>query len=160
MHPSGFVKVTIRQYRPALVAIAAVFMLLPGLVPAASAHCPLCTAAAALGVGVARAYGVDDSIVGLLLGAFVASSALWIDKVLKKRGIRYPLQAPLLVLSSLLLLAVPLYLTGTIMNVGIVSALPGYHSIFGLEALGLDRLFAGLLLGTILVTGVFTVSDY
>ncbi|HMA05949.1 MAG TPA: hypothetical protein VKO45_08505 [Methanomicrobiales archaeon] len=142
-----------------LPVLAAAFLLLLGIVPAASAHCPLCTAGAALGVGVARAYGVDDSIVGLLLGAFVASSGLWIDKLLKRRGIEYPLQAPLLVLGSLLLLAVPLYMTGTITNVGVVRALPGYPSIFGLGALGLDKLFAGLLIGTFLVAGVFTMSD-
>jgi len=143
-----------------LAGLAAVLTLLTALVPAASAHCPLCTAGAALGVGIARAYGVDDSIVGLLLGAFVASSALWIDKLLKRREISYPLQAPLLVLASLLLLAVPLYLAGIITNFALVRSIPDYPSLFGLAALGLDKLFAGLLIGTALVAGVFTASDY
>ena len=39
-----------------------------GVVPLVSAHCPLCTAGAAVGIGVARFYGVNDSIVVLFLG--------------------------------------------------------------------------------------------
>jgi hypothetical protein len=129
------------------------------LIPPVSAHCPLCTAGAAMGVGIARAYGVDDTIVGLFLGAFVAASALWIDRLLKKRGIGYPLQSLILVAISLLSIAIPLYLAGIITPTAVVKALPDYHSLLGMEALGIDKLFAGLLLGTILVAGVFTISD-
>lgn len=139
----------------ALVLVAALL-----LVPPVSAHCPLCTAGAAAGVGIARILGVDDSIVGLLLGAFIAASALWIDRLLKARGIGYPLQGFLLVLASFLSMAVPLYYTGIITDTAAVRSLPGYHAVFGMEALGLDKLFSGMIVGTILVTAVFTASDY
>jgi len=130
------------------------------LVPPVSAHCPLCTAGAAIGVGVAREMGVDDSIVGLFLGAFVAASGLWLDRILKKRNIDYPLQGMILVAVSLLSVAVPLYYAGVITNTAVVRSLTDYHSLFGLEAFGIDKLFGGLLFGTVLITGVFTLSDY
>jgi hypothetical protein len=38
--------------------------------------------------------------------------------------------------------------------------MPDYHSILNMETFGLDKLFSGLLFGTVLITGVFTVSDY
>jgi hypothetical protein len=38
--------------------------------------------------------------------------------------------------------------------------MPDYHSLLGMETFGFDRLFSGLVVGTILVTGVFTTSDY
>ncbi|MGD0079849.1 MAG: hypothetical protein ABSB80_04265 [Methanoregula sp.] len=129
------------------------------VIPPVSAHCPLCTAGAAAGVAVARAFGVDDAIVGLWLGAFVAASALWIDRLLIKRGIRFPLQGTLLVAISLLALAIPLYYAGIITNTGVVKSMPDYHSVLGMEAFGLDRLFSGLVVGTILIAGVFTISD-
>jgi hypothetical protein len=140
--------------------IVATLLLAPGIVSLVSAHCPLCTAGAVLGVGIARAYGVDDSIVGLFLGAFVSASALWVDNLLKKRDIRYPFQTVLLVIGSLLLVAVPLYAAGIITHVEVVRAIPAYPSIFGAGTLGIDRLFFGLLFGTIVVAGVFTLNDY
>jgi hypothetical protein len=149
------------RHRTAFVIIATLLLLAAAFIPPVSAHCPLCTAGAAAGVGIARALGVDDGIVGLWLGAFVAASALWIDRLLIKRGIRYPFQGLILVAISLLSLAIPLYYAGTITNTAVVKAMPGdYHSVLGLESLGLDKLFSGMVVGTVLITGVFTLSDY
>ena len=36
--------------------------------PSIMAHCPLCTAATIVGVGVTRSLGWDDSIVGVFVG--------------------------------------------------------------------------------------------
>lgn len=149
-----------RSLRTVLIGIAIVLLLAAVLIPPVSAHCPLCTAGAAVGVGIARALGVDDAIVGIWLGAFVAASALWIDRILIKKGIRYPLQGPILVAISFLSFAIPLYYAGIITDTGIVRSMPDYHSLLGMETFGLDRLFSGLVVGTILVTGVFTASDY
>lgn len=55
-------------------------------VPAVWAHCPLCTAATGAVVATTRVYGVDDLIVGTLIGGFAISTALWIDRILKKRN--------------------------------------------------------------------------
>lgn len=143
-----------------LIAVAAILFLTVIIIQPVSAHCPLCTAGAAVGVGIARAYGVDDSIVGLFLGAFVAASALWLDRILKKRSIDYPFQGIILVAVSLLAVAIPLYYAGIITNVEVVKSMPEYHAVLGMEAFGLDKLFSGLLLGTVLIAGVFMVSDY
>lgn len=151
----------LKNRRPAaFIGIAVMLLLVAAIIPPVSAHCPLCTAGAAAGVGIARAYGVDDSIVGLFLGAFVAASALWLDRILKKRKIDYPFQSFILVAVSLLALAVPLYYAGIITNIEVVKSMPDYHAILGMEAFGLDTLFSGLLLGTVLITGVFMISDF
>jgi len=60
---------------------------LAGLMPTVMAHCPLCTAATIIGVGVTRSLGWDDSIVGIFVGAMIVSSALWVNKIFKKRNI-------------------------------------------------------------------------
>jgi hypothetical protein len=147
------------RHQAALIIFTVLLLVTAAVIPPVSAHCPLCTAGAAAGVAVARAFGVDDAIVGLWLGAFVAASALWIDRLLIKRGIRFPLQGTLLVAISLLALAIPLYYAGIITNTGVVKSMPDYHSVLGMEAFGLDRLFSGLVVGTILIAGVFTISD-
>lgn len=127
-----------------------------------SAHCPLCTAGAVAGVGAARYYGVDDSIVGLLLGAFVASTGLWVDKWLKKRKkkINFPMQAFILVLLSFLLLFIPLYMKGIIANFEMVRSLPEVHSMLGMGIYGIDKLLFGIIFGTLMISGVFSLSDY
>ena len=58
-----------------------------GVIPSVMAHCPLCTAATIVGVGITRSLGWDDSIVGIFVGAMVISSALWINSIFKKRNI-------------------------------------------------------------------------
>ncbi len=57
------------------------------IIPYVMAHCPLCTAATIVGVGVTRSLGWDDSIVGIFVGAMIVSSALWINNIFKKRNI-------------------------------------------------------------------------
>src|SRR3989338_2455804 len=57
------------------------------IIPTVMAHCPLCTAATIVGVGVTRSLGWDDSIVGIFVGAMIVSSALWLNNILKKRNI-------------------------------------------------------------------------
>lgn len=149
-----------------LLSLLALSSLVIFIIPLVSAHCPLCTAAAGAGVGVARFYGVDDSIVGLLLGGFVASSGLWIHNWLKrrtrfvKREINIPYQAVILVVLSFILLTVPLYTSGIITDVAMVKSMPQHHAIFGLGIYGIDKLLFGLIFGTLLISGVFSLSDY
>jgi len=57
------------------------------IMPSVMAHCPLCTAATIVGVGVTRSLGWDDSIVGVFVGAMIVSSALWLNNIFKKRNI-------------------------------------------------------------------------
>ena len=62
-------------------------LILIAIIPGVMAHCPLCTAATIIGVGVTRSLGWDDAIVGVFVGAMIVSSALWLNNILKKRNI-------------------------------------------------------------------------
>ena len=128
-------------------------------IPAVIAHCPLCTTGAVVGVGVARAYGVDDSIVGLFIGAVIVSSALWFNKWLKKK-INFPLQEALIVISSFLAFAIPFYFSGLITKFNVVKSMPQGYSILGLGVLGIDKLLFGMIIGTLLIWFIFSVGDY
>ena len=66
-----------------LVPLLSLIIIMPGV----KAHCPLCTAATIVGVGVTRSLGWDDSIVGIFVGAMIVSSALWVNNIFKKRNI-------------------------------------------------------------------------
>lgn len=83
---------------------------IPGFFAAQSsivhAHCPLCTVAVG-GAAVAAQYlGVDESIIGLLIGAFGISTGLWIGQKIKKQF--FPLQLWAVALLSFLLTVIPL----------------------------------------------------
>lgn len=74
-----------------------------------SAHCPLCTAGAALAAGTATWLGVKVTIIGLFIGAFATSLGFWVSNVLKKKSKKYFfLQTPLIVILSFLLTLIPI----------------------------------------------------
>ncbi len=130
------------------------------VVPLVSAHCPLCTGAAVAGVGAARFLGVDDSIVGIFLGAFIISSALWFNKWLKKKKINFSGQEFLIVLITFLLFVIPFYSVGLITNFEMVKSMPEHHAMLGMGVYGIDKLFFGIIVGTLAVWGSFSFSDY
>jgi len=72
----------------------------------AEAHCPLCTAAVGAGAAAAKYYGVDESIIGLFIGAFGISIGLWIARSIKKEYFKY--QSVAIILLSFILTVVPL----------------------------------------------------
>jgi hypothetical protein len=111
--------------------VATIFMSLL-LVSRAYAHCPLCTAAVGTGVAVTRFYGVDDTIVGTWIGAFIISTALWFNKALKKKYIKF--QNFLVVVLALMATIVPFYFAGLI-NM--------QYKLFGI-----DKLLLGILVGS------------
>lgn len=59
-----------------------------------SAHCPLCVVGAGAGLSISRYLGVDDSITGVWIAAFLGALALWTARLLKKKYL--PLQKPLI----------------------------------------------------------------
>ena len=78
--------------------------------PSAMAHCPLCTAAVGAAALSAKYFGVDTSIIGLLIGAFAISTGIWIALKIKRY---FKFQAAVIVLASFLLTVVPLRAIGT-----------------------------------------------
>jgi len=64
------------------------FLALIGLIffpGAAYAHCPLCVGGAAIGLSVARFFGIDDAITGVWLAAFIGAISFWFDSWLAKK---------------------------------------------------------------------------
>lgn len=100
-----------------------------------TAHCPLCSAAIGTGVAVAKFYGVDDAIVGIWVGAFIISTALWFDRILKTR---FPAQTPIILMVAFISTVLPFFFAGIV------------DSVY-------DRIFFGLLIGSFLTyLGIFT----
>lgn len=122
------------------------------LAPPVLAHCPLCTAAVGVGIGVTRVYGVDDSIVGLFLGAFIVSSALWFNKWIKKK-IEIPIQKFLVIFAFFLLTILPLYFSGVIVD-------PQTAISLGNSIFGVDKLLFGTIIGILASWLAFEFSDY
>lgn len=81
-------------------------IMLAALAPSVSAHCPLCTAAVGAAAVSAKYYGLDVSIIGLLIGAFAISTGLWAGLKIRKEF--FKLQFPIIVLASFLLTVAPL----------------------------------------------------
>jgi hypothetical protein len=124
------------------------FFIFPFLANSAFAHCPLCTAATGSAVAVARFYGVDDLIVGTFIGGFVISTALWLNRILRKKnkGKDYiPFQWVTVVLLSFILTFI------SFQSAGIV----GYTTLFGI-----DRILMGMLLGSAITLFAFGFNGF
>ena len=50
----------------------------------AFAHCPLCVAGAGAGLSLSRVIGIDDSITGIWMGAFLGAMSFWINNSIKR----------------------------------------------------------------------------
>ncbi len=72
----------------------------------AEAHCPLCTAGAALAAGGALWLGVSRAVVALFVGAFAVSVGIWISNLIKRRFV--PFQKEILILLSFVTTVLPL----------------------------------------------------
>src|SRR3989338_7507256 len=89
-----------------IVRVFIVLFLMASAAPIAYAHCPLCTAAVGAAAVSAKYYGMDMSIIGLMIGAFGISTGLWIGLKVKKQF--FMLQLPVIVILSFLLTVIPL----------------------------------------------------
>lgn len=72
----------------------------------ATAHCPLCTGAIGATAVSAKYYGLDLTLIGMLIGAFGISTGLWAGRGIKRQFISY--QLPIIVILSFLLTVIPL----------------------------------------------------
>lgn len=103
----------------------------------AQAICPVCVIAVGAGVGIAEEFGVDDTIVGLWVGALIIAMAWWTVNWLVKKKWCFKGCGSITFLAYYLLTLVPLYYTGLI----------------GKELnkfWGVDKLLLGVLAGSIL----------
>ncbi len=117
-------------------------------VQSVAAHCPLCAAATAGGVGVTRFLGVDDTVVGTFIGGFVVSTGLWFNKWIRKKksGKDFlPYQATIILLASLAFTVLTFYMAGLL----------GKDSSYLL--FGVDKLVLGTVAGTAISLAAFAL---
>ncbi len=119
------------------------------IIPSVMAHCPLCTAATIVGVGVTRSLGWDDSIVGIFVGAMIVSSALWLNNILKKRNIggNAFLRIGSLTLATFVLTILSFYYAG-------IFGPANTYRIFGME-----KIIFGTISGSIVSFAAFLASN-
>ena len=141
-----------RKMRKAFMLTLAVAIAFIGVLPAVMAHCPLCTGATIVGVGITRSFGLDDSIVGVFVGGMVISTALWFNNVLKKRNIGTKGNEKLRLLSLIILTSILTLVTFY------------YAGLFGrgneFRIFGIESILVGSFSGGILSLGAFYYSNY
>ena len=122
------------------------FLIIPGVL----AHCPLCTGATIIGVGITRSLGLDDSIVGVFVGGMIISSAIWINNLLTKKSMR----------GNKTLRAISLTVVTSIATLWTFY----YAGLFGLgnqyRIFGIERLIFGSLAGGVISLGALGLSSY
>jgi len=113
------------------------------------AHCPLCTAGAALAAGGALWLGVKVVVIGLFIGAFAVSLGIWVSNMIKKKYIPY--QRSIITILSFILTVLPIMPIMT-------NVTPFYISISGDYGSLLNRTYIvnSLLLGSL--AGGFIVA--
>lgn len=101
-----------------------------------AAICPICTIAVAAGVGIAEEYGVDDTVIGLWVGALTLSMAMWNMNWFDKKNIHFFLRDFFTALVYFLIVVTPFSF--------IMKDVIGYpaHLLWGI-----DKLFLGIFLG-------------
>jgi len=100
--------------------------------------CPICTVAVAAGVGLFRAWGIDDVITGLWIGALIVSSIMWFVNWLNKKNIHFLFRKILVIIVFYALFLVPLWKP------------MGMIGLAGNTLWGIDKIMLGVILGTII----------
>lgn len=134
-----------KSIKAVALALIAPILALPNVM----AHCPLCTAATVVGVGITRSLGWDDAIVGVFVGAMVVSSALWVNNILKKKGMGGNdfLRVGSLTVLSLVLTILTFYFAGLFGPANI-------YRIFGME-----KILFGTISGGVVTFAAFFASN-
>jgi hypothetical protein len=121
------------------------------------AHCPVCTIAVGAAAVTAKYYGLDVSIIGLLMGAFGISTGLWLGRRVKRQYIRF--QLPLIILTSFLLTVVPLlFISGDFLYLPVFLFGP-LGSIFNNVYL-IDKMLLGSIIGGFVTLGSYRIHNY
>lgn len=140
-----------KQGKKAIALIAGLIAIFIAMLPGVMAHCPLCTGATIIGVGITRSFGLDDSIVGVFVGGMIISTALWIDNVLKKKSMGKG-NDKLRIFSLILLVSILTLITFY------------YAGLFGrgndFRILGIESILVGSVSGGILSLATFYYSNY
>ena len=107
------------------------------------AVCPVCTLAAAGGLGLSRYLGIDDTVSGLWIGGLVLAAGLWLADWMAKKNWKIPRPKLLSILLILLLTIPPLYRSKMI-------GLP-WNKLWGIDKVVLGAIFGS----SLFLAGVF-----
>src|SRR3989338_6085162 len=137
-----------RAYKTSMFLLTAILIVV-AVIPSVMAHCPLCTAATIVAVGVTRSLGWDDSIVGVFVGAMIVSSALWLNNILKKRNVggNAFLRISSITIATFVLTVLSFYFAG-------LFGPANTYRIFGME-----KIIFGTISGTIVSFATFFASN-
>jgi hypothetical protein len=102
----------------------------------AEAFCPVCTVAVGAGVGLSRWLGIDDTVIGVWVGALLASVTMWTANWLRKKGWKIPGLSWWCGIFYILITVVPLFFTGVMGH--------PWNKIWGL-----DKLAVGMVVGAV-----------
>ncbi len=123
-----------------------------------TAHCPLCTAAVGGAAVAAKYYGVDISVIGVLVGGFAISTGLWLGQRLKKEYIKF--QLALIVLLSFFLTVLPLInIVGKETLYAPILLFGASGSIFN-KVYWVDKFLLGSIVGSIMTLAAFWLHKY
>jgi len=107
------------------------------LFKSAYAVCPVCVVAVGAGVGIAEEFGVDDTIIGLWVGALIIAMAWWTVNWLIKKNWCFKSCGAVTFLAYYVLTLVPMYYSGLIGK--------ALNTIWGI-----DKLLLGVIIGSVL----------
>lgn len=113
-----------------------------------SAHCPLCTAGAAVAAGGAVWLGVSKVVVSLFIGAFAMSMGMWFSRTIKKKYI--PMQNTIIILGVFLITVIPILPIMTKTHSFYLSLFGNYGSLLNRTYL-IDMSLFGSFLGGVIV---------
>ena len=87
------------------------FLAIPALLYAATAQavCPVCVVAVGAGLGLSRWLGIDDSVSGLWIGAFIVILIVWTIAWLDKKNTRFRYRNFIVAAGWYIVTIVPLY---------------------------------------------------
>lgn len=140
-----------------LLIIIAIFIFGLSLIPSVSAHCPLCTVAVGAAAVSAKYYGLDTSIIGLLMGAFGVSTGLWIGLKIKKEYFKF--QFTIILFTSFLLTVAPLlYISNDAVYLPLL--IFGSSGSFLNKVYWINKIFLGSLIGALITLVTLLVHIY
>ncbi|KKU03673.1 MAG: hypothetical protein UX88_C0023G0015 [Candidatus Woesebacteria bacterium GW2011_GWC2_47_16] len=119
--------------------------------PAALAHCPLCVAGAGAGLSLSRLLGIDDSITGVWLAAFLGAVSFWTETALiKDKELK-------LILRPLIYIGI---FVATIWSFYKFNLIVTHGEIFGLHKLTFGMIAGGILFYLVDVIDDLSIKKY
>ncbi len=111
----------------------------------ALAHCPLCVAGAAAGLTLSRVLGIDDSVTGIWIAAFLGAVSFWTEGFIAKK-IKFSFLKEVVYLTIFVLTLVSFYQFNLVNKMG--------------DIFGIHKLTFGIIAGGISFYLVDLIDDY